>query len=186
MYGRVQHCIFNFKLWKDPRLSWNHSDYGGTSNIYLSANEVWILNMGLRNRYRIIYWSGMIFYGIILYIVGCSKLWNFAMLNDYLNSIIIIWYIYIYIFVIWIGNAYVAVAEKNWNICIYSQIYTGIYNINLIGTLKQCVVYRRQNIPCEILGKPNNTPRLLPIDESSVYQITNSEIGLATTEMEIM
>ena len=44
--------------------------------------------------------------------------------------------------VIWIGNAYVAVAEKNWNICIYSQIYTGIYNINLIGTFKQCVVYR--------------------------------------------
>ena len=98
MYGRVQHCIFNFKLWKDPRLSWNHSDYGGTSNISLSANEVWILNMGLRNRYRIIYWSGMIFYGIILYIVGCSKLWDFAMLNDYLNSIIIIWYICIYIF----------------------------------------------------------------------------------------
>ena len=26
---------------------------------------------------------------------------------------------------IWIGNAYVAVAEKNWNICIYSLlIYT--------------------------------------------------------------
>ena len=47
---------------------------------------------------------------------------------------------------IWIGNAYVAVAEKNLNICIYSQIYTGIYNINLIETLKQCVVYRlRQN-----------------------------------------
>ena len=34
-------------------------------------------------------------------------------------------------------------AEKNWNICIYSLlIYTGIYNINLIGTPKQCVVYK--------------------------------------------
>ena len=42
-----------------------------------------------------------------------------------------------------------------------------------------------KNIPCEILGKPNNTPRLLPINESSVYQITNSQIGLATTDMEI-
>ena len=37
--------------------------------------------------------------------------------------------------IIWIGNVYVAVAEKNWNICIYSLlIYTGIYNINLIRT----------------------------------------------------
>ena len=65
-----------------------------------------------------------------------------------------------YSFIIWIGNAYVAVAEaENWNKCICSLlIYTGKYNTNLIGRPKQCVVYRlRQKYPHEILGKPNNT-----------------------------
>ena len=67
-----------------------------------------------------------------------------------------------HLMIIWIGNAYVAVAEKNWNICIYSLlIYTGIYNINLIGTLRKsnvCCVDEDKNISCEILGKLNNTP----------------------------
>ena len=63
-------------------------------------------------------------------------------------------------YVIWIGNAYVAVAEaENWNKCICSiLIYTGKYNTNLTGRPKQCVMYRlRQKYSHEIQGKPNNT-----------------------------
>ena len=70
----------------------------------------------------------------VLILITCNTLWY---LQEWLT------YYLVSSEIIWIGNDYVAVAEKNWNICIYSLlIYTGIYNINLIGTLKQCVVYR--------------------------------------------
>ena len=86
------------------------------------------------------------------------------------------------VLIIWIGNAYVAVAEKNWNICIYSLlIYTGIHNINLIGTLKQCVVYRiRQTY--SLRTKQHSQA----IANWRKILLMKSQIGLATTDMEII
>ena len=43
--------VFSFQLWTDPRLTWDPADYEGTQYFSLSAKDIWVPNIGLRNRY---------------------------------------------------------------------------------------------------------------------------------------
>ena len=38
--------------WTDPRLSWNPADYEGTRHLTLSTKDIWMPNIGLRNRFE--------------------------------------------------------------------------------------------------------------------------------------
>ena len=40
------------QIWSDPRLSWDPTDYDGTQDLALSAKDIWVPNIALRNRYQ--------------------------------------------------------------------------------------------------------------------------------------
>ena len=47
-------CLYTLspiQIWNDFRLSWNPIDYEGVQYLSLNANDIWVPNIGLRNRY---------------------------------------------------------------------------------------------------------------------------------------
>ena len=43
--------FLSLQLWTDPRLNWDPADYDGAQYFSLSAKDIWVPNIGLRNRY---------------------------------------------------------------------------------------------------------------------------------------
>ena len=47
----VEQFYFLPQTWADPRLRWDLADYENTPYLSLSARDIWVPSIGLRNRY---------------------------------------------------------------------------------------------------------------------------------------